>query len=473
MGLFSALAVTLALQAPAPFQTQNATSNAPQQPVVIQRLRTTNPIRLGGVFTMGLSDNAALFEESAAQGIPLGAKNQEWLAINTDLVALDAGTLTPKVFPAIRAINAVFTPLLLVYASTLYETNHRGNVGGWQPHMKNWTLRRASGSEVPHPDAGAHWMDFGSKDWGMHFRDQVLNLIQNYGAMGVVASELPVGNTFVDEPLEKYKKPADRAIATLDWLQSARARGRYFMVPSSLGFELLSPVTTPAPVPGTERPDLSGRLWDLYAPYLDGVWGEGWLYPYWSDQPLPEKVWEMQLQAADRLARTGQIFIAAYSYSNDEDLEFGLASYLLVSHKQGRFVFQPMPVMPYLRRDAGYSLAVMKQVVAAKSGFFNVELSFALQERHQIKVNKPLGSTQTGGAFVWRRAFDKGIVYVNSDEQMVAEIDLGGEMKRCNGEIVRRVRLDPMHGVILTYLSDKEKAEREGKFGEQKRASER
>jgi hypothetical protein len=467
MGLLTAAVLALALQTAPPLQTQNAAGKTPQQPpVILNRLRADNPIRVGGVFTMGLGDNSPLFEESAALGVPLGEKNQDWLARNADLVALDASNLTPEMYPAMRAINPLFTPLLFVYASTLYEGNHRGNIGGWQPRMKDWTLRKPDGGEVPHPDGKAHWMDFGSKAWARHFRDQVLAFVQKYGAQGVVAAELPVGNTFVEEPLAKYAKPSDRAMATLDWLQAARASGRYFMIPSAIGFESLSPVATPAPPPGNERPDLSGRLWDLYAPYTDGVWAEGWLYPYWSDQPLPEKHWEMQLQAADRLARTGQVFIAAYSYSSDADLEFGLASYLLVAHKQGRFVFQPMPVLPFLPRDAGYSLAVMKQVFAAKSGFFNVMLGPALQERHPLKVNKPLDSDQVGSAFVWRRAFYNGVVYVNSDEKMVAEVDLGGEMKRCNGEIVRRVRLDPMHAVILTYLSDKEKAERSHKKAE-------
>lgn len=463
MGLiFTALAL-LTMQNPPPLQTIETPKGNTNQQVILTRLRPDNPIRIGGVFTMGLGDKSPLFEESAAKGIRLGTENREWLARNTDVVALDAGTVTPEMFPAMVKINPLLTPLLFVYASTLYEGSHRGSVGGWQQTpMKEWILRKPDESEVLHPDTGAHWMDFGSKAWARHFRDQALGLVQKYGAQGVVAAELPIGNTFVDEPLEKYKSPADRAVATFDWLQAAWAERRFFMVPSCLGFDALSPIRTPAQPAGNERPDLAGRLWDLYAPYIDGAWAEGWLYPYWSNQPLPEKQWEMQLQAADRMGRVGQIFIAAYSYTTDADLEFGLASYLLVSHKQGQFVFQPMPVVPFLRRDAGYSLGVLKQIVAAKSAYFNVLLGPAMQERHQIRANVPLdevgSKSSASGAFVWRRAFYNGMVYVNSNENAAAEIDLGGAMKRCNGEVVRRVRLDPMHAVILTYLTDKEKA---------------
>ena len=459
MKLIIAALALLALQTPPPFDTVDIQTK-PAPPILLKRLRGDNPIRLGGVFTLGLGDNSPIFEESATLGVPLGEKNRQWLAQNTDVVALDAGNVTPQTFPEMVKINPVLTPLLFVYASTLYEGNHRGNVGGWQLGMKEWTLRKPDESEVPHPDAGAHWMDFGSKNWAQHFRDKALGLVQKYGAQGVVAAELPIGNTFVEEPFEKYKQPSDRAVATLDWLQGARAEHQFFMVPSSLGFESLSPVNTPAPSSGNERPDLAGRLWDLYAPYTDGAWAEGWLYPYWSDVPLPTKQWEMQLQAADRAARTGQVFIAAYSYSSDADLEFGLASYLLVSHKQGQFVFQPMPVLPYVRRDAGYSLALFKRTVAAKKAYFDVLLGPAMQERHEIRVNAPLDSAKgSSGTFVWRRAFYNGVVYVNSSETDTAEIDLGGAMKRCNGKIVRRVRLEPMHAVILTFLSDKEKAE--------------
>lgn len=463
MGLiFTALAL-LAMQNPPPLKTVDIPQGNANQQVILTRLRPDNPIRLGGVFTMGLGDKSPIFEESATKGILLGTENQDWLARNTDVVALDAGTITPEMFPAMVKINPLLSPLLFVYASTLYEgSNRRGNVGGWQAQMKEWTLRKPDESEVLHPDTGAHWMDFGSKAWARHFRDQALGLVQKYGAQGVVAAELPIGNTFVEEPLEKYKNPSDRAVAAFEWLVAARAERRFFMIPSSLGFDALSPIRTPAQSAGNERLDLAGRLWDLYAPYTDGVWGEGWLYPYWSNQPLPEKQWEMQLQAADRIGRVGQIFIAAYSYTTDADLEFGLASYLLVSHKQGQFVFQPMPVMPFIRRDAGYSLAVLKQIVAAKSSYFNVLLGPAMQERHQIRANVPLDEasfrSSASGTFVWRRAFYNGIVYVNSNAKAAAEIDLGGAMKRCNGEIVRRVRLDPMHAVILTSLTDKEKS---------------
>ena len=410
------------------------TSNLPTP-----RIRPDCPIRLGGVYTQDLGIPASGNEMVSR----LSADNQHWIAENCDVAALYASCITPETFPALVKAEPAFTPLLLLYASTIYEQpDYRGNVGGWKPEMAAWTLRDSHGIEVPHPDKGGHWMDFAGEAWAAHWRGRALDQMKQYGAQGVVAAEMPLGNTFVTTELAGYKTPADRADATARWLKAARAPGRLPIVPSAIGFDSLAGHKTLLTPKGTEEPELSGRLWDDYFALMDGAWAEGWIHPYWVDDPLPENIWEIEEEAADRYARSGMVFIAAAAYHNDDELEYDLASYLMATHRQGRFVFQPMPILPNQPADAGFSLAVLRREIAAKSAYFNVNLGAALQERHTVPA--------TGGS-VWRRAYQRGVVYVNSDNNRTITVLLGGLLKRLNGDSVHEVMLPPHSGVILLY----------------------
>ncbi|HLV80295.1 MAG TPA: hypothetical protein VKT32_08425 [Chthonomonadaceae bacterium] len=402
----------------------------------MQPIRPECPIRLGGVYTEGLGDSA---------DAPLSADNQRWIVEHCDVIALDAGRITPAVFPAMVRAYPLITPLLYVYASSLYEQpDHRGNVGGWEPRMRAWTLRDAQNNEIPHPDAGGHWMDFGSTQWAAFWHDRALALTRRYGAAGVVAAELPLGNTFVGERLAGYKDASDRAAATGRWLRAAHAPGKFLLIPSAIGFDSPAGHATLPPPAGMEAPQLRDRLWDDYATWIDGAWAEGWIHPYWSETPLPESFWEIEVEAADRAARSGQVFIAAAAYRTDADLEYDLATYLMAYHRQGRLVFQPMPLLPSQPPDAGFSLAVLRQQVAEKPGYFNVPLGVALQERHIIPV--------TGGV-AWRRGFQNGVVYVNPDDTQTVSVQLGGAMKRLDGSLAHEVTLPPHSGVILLYTN--------------------
>jgi hypothetical protein len=417
---------------------------APQdQPTVHTRVRPLCSVRLGGVFTLGLSDSGVPAEESAALGKPLSAANADWIAANCDVAALNTVNITPDTYRAMRAAQPLFTPLLYVYASTLYEQPvHRGNVGGWNTQMAAYTLRDAHGAEVPHPDQGGHWMDFGSREWATHWRDQVAELVSRYGAQGVVAAELPINNTAVRGKLQKYAGTADRVQATTAWLTAARAPDRYLMVPSALGFDALAGHSTLAAAPEVDEPELRGRLWDDYLPLTDGGWVEGWVRPYWTSGPLREEDWERQLEAADRAGFLGQVFIAAAAYHNTAELEYALASYLLIVRPSGRVVFQPMPLLPGQRSDIGYSLTMLQREVEAHSAYFNMRLGPPLQQRHPVPAQ---------GGDVWRRSFIRGIVYVNSSDQRTATLLLGNTMKRLDGRRVNKVILPPHSGVILVY----------------------
>jgi hypothetical protein len=410
----------------------------------LTRVRPTATVRLGGVFTLGLGASSDPFEESAAHLTPLSADNAKWLPENCDVVALNAVNITPQTFRVMTAAQPLFVPLLFAYASALFEKpDHEGNVGGWSPQMRALTLRDAAGKEAPYPEAGGHWMDFGSTAWATHWRDQATALAQTYGALGIVAAEMPIDNTFVGGvKLARYTTPTSRAEATAEWLAAARAPGHFLLIPDALGFDALAGHPT-LPLPDTEQtPSLSGRLWDATAPLVDGAWVEGWVRPYWSDTPLSETEWERQIEAADRTARNDQVFIAAAAYSNAAELEYALSSYLLAAHRQGRFVFQPMPIVKGQRRDAGYSLAVLRREYKRWQSYFDVGLGNPEQVRHLVP---------TDGGNVWKRGFTYGCVYVNSTNHRTLTVTLGSKMRRLDGSLTGQVVLPPHSGVVLLY----------------------
>lgn len=308
--------------------------------------------------------------------------------------------------------------------------------------MAESVLRSKAGKEISYPGRGIHWMDLSSKDWADHWKNRVEELVSLTGAQGVVTAELAVDNPALLKQQSQDTSASQRIAVTTSWLTSVRAARRFLMIPSGLAFDLPAGQAT-LPVPdGAEEPELTGRLWDHYFPLIDGAWVEGWVRPYWTDAPLTETVWERQLEAADRAGKLGQVFIAAAAYQNEAELDYVLASYLLVVHSQGRVVFQPMPLRKGERPDAGYSLKVLRREIAARPGYFNVRLGVPEQDRHL---------TPTLGGNVWRRAFQFGVVYVNPTDAKTVQVELGSMMKRLNGTSVKHVTLLPHSGVTLLY----------------------
>ena len=200
----------------------------------------------------------------------------------------------------------------------------------------------------------------------------------------------------------------------------------------------------PARVRPALEPELSGRVWDELFPLTDGAWVEGWVTPYWSGKPLPDAQWELHIEAADRAARMDQVFIACAAYHNDDELEYVLASFLMACHAQGRFCLQPMPLRPGQPADAGYSLAAFRKEVTAKADFFNPTLGRPTQERHPIRVD---------GGDVWRRQFQGGDAYVNSDDNRAKTLHFSGKMRRLNGKVIRQLVMPPHSGAILQYMA--------------------
>ena len=417
-----------------------------QAPKIAVRIRPECPIRTGGVFLRGLGDGPDPLEDSASNGTKLSDKNRDWVAANCDAAAFNAVNIAPETFRTMTSAHPVFTPLLYAYASTLFEQpEHNGSVGGWQAAMSDWTLRDDKGIEVPHPDKGGHWMDFGSEAWAAHWREAAAKQVGFYGAQGVVVAELPIGNTYVPNALQKYKNTADRLAATSQWLHAARSPGQFLLIPSAIGFDdLAGHVTQPLPS-GTQEPELSGRVWDELFPLINGAWVEGWVTPYWSGQPLPDAQWEQHIEAADRADRNDQVMIVCAAYHNDDELEYALASFLLGYHAQGRCCFQPMPLRPGQPDDAGLSLAVFRKEIIAKANFFSPALGVPLQERHALRVE---------GGDVWRRLFQGGDIYVNSEDRRAKTLRFSGPLRRLNGKVIREITLPPHSGVILLHMSE-------------------
>lgn len=419
-----------------PPNTQNANSGMR----VIRKDRTFFPLRLGGIFLYGLGDSPDPLENSAQKSTPLSASNAKFITEMCDVIALPANTLTPQTFPKLMKPNALFTPLLIFSSSTLYEQNRATNVGGWRPEMTEWTLKDAEGKEIPHPETGGHWMDFGNPQWADHWKNRVQQQIAQYGAYGVVALETPLGNTSLPEKLAKYPTRDERAEAFLQWLR--QVRGQYMMVPSALGFdETVHHSTLPVEEKFREV-ELAGRFWDYYLPYVDGVWGEGWLQPYWADYSLPIGIREIHLAAANRSAKNGHVFIANPGYRNAEDLETLAAHFLLVNYTQSSMVFQPMPIVAGQPSDAGYSLALYRKQIEQYPGIFLTPLGVPQEEKIRVRCLN---------GYAWRRRFQFGVVYVNPADRYSVKLPLGSQMLCVDGRTAYNLELAPRSGVILLY----------------------
>ena len=410
----------------------------------VPRILPYCPVRLGGVYLSGLGKPAR--NNSPAPSKKLSPENLNWIGRNLDMIAVKHTDIEVDTFTSIMKINHLFTPLLYVYASTLFEKERGGSVGGWRPEMTTWTLKNSAGKEIPHPEAGAHWMDCVNPQWTGHWTSRVNQLAQRYGANGIVAAEPPLS-----APVEPYSRDVNKASkTTLDWLESVKSGRKVMLLPSSVGFELvstlprrkLSPDEKPEVPEDLLEAELEGRLWNAYFSRTEGAWAEGWLRPYWEDRTVSERVWEMQVEAADRASYSLQPLIVAAGYRNADDLEFALASYLLIAKKQGRVVFQPMPIDPKGKPDAGLDLAVLQREVKKYDKLFHVTLGSGIQQRHQIPVQ---------GGLIWHRRFELGEVYVNSNETKTLTLTFGGEMKRVSGALVQEIVLEPQSGVILTY----------------------
>lgn len=406
------------------------------------RIRDTYPVRLGGVFLRGIGDNSADQDDSSALAATLGPAGEKWIISHCDVVALDSRCVKGETFPRIRKAQKLFTGLLYTYASSIYEQpDHRGSIGVWRREMAKWELKTNSGTPVKHPDPGGHWMDCSSPQWASYWHDQAGDLARKFHADGVVAADLPTGNTFVGNDLAHVHSFSDKVDATSSFLAAVHTPDQFLVIPSSVGFdELVGRPTLPMD-PKRAEPRLSGRCWDEFDKMSDGAWAEGWVHPPWADQPLRENDWETQIEAADRAGRFGDVFIACLRYSNAEELEYGLASYLLIAHHQGRVVIQPMPMTGVNTADNGMSFQVMMREYMRFQKYFDVPLGAAPQERQYINV---------GDGSVWRRKYSNGDVYVNSSDTRTITVNLAGPMITVTGETVSGFHLAPHSGIILT-----------------------
>jgi hypothetical protein len=410
--------------------------------IPVARMRDAYPVRLGVVALMGVGDSSTLFEPSADIGPKLGPLGERWIAEHCDVAAFDSRCLTPDNYLRIRATQKLFTGLLFTYASSLYELpDHRGSVGVWRPEMASWELKSGSGAPVKHEDAGGHWMDCGNLEWQKYWGTQAKELASTFHADGVIAADMPPGNTFVGNDLLKYHRFSDKVDATSAFLGAVHKPSEFLLVPSAVGFDNLVGRPTLPVEHRRYEPRLTGRCWDEFDKLDDGAWAEGWVQLPWDTGKLKENDWEIQLEAADRASRFGEIYICGLGYSSAEELEYGLASFLLIVHHQGRAVVQPMPKLPGEPVNAGMSLKVMMREYSKYRSYFDVLLGGALRERMYVNL---------GNGSVWRRTFSNGEVYVNSSDSRSVSIQLGAPMLTVTGETVNMFSLGPHTGIILT-----------------------
>src|SRR5579863_7160719 len=91
----------------APQDAATPTAQTPERPAappkLTPRVRPRATVRLGGVYTLGLSSSDQPLEESAELGKPLSDDNARWIANNCDVIALNAVNITPNTFPPMRA----------------------------------------------------------------------------------------------------------------------------------------------------------------------------------------------------------------------------------------------------------------------------------------------------------------------------------------------------------------------------------
>jgi hypothetical protein len=101
-----------------------------------------------------------------------------------------------------------------------------------------------------------------------------------------------------------------------------------------------------------------------------------------------------------------------------------------------------MPIVKGQRRDAGYSLAVLRREYKRWQSYFDVGLGNPEQVRHLVP---------TDGGNVWKRGFTYGCVYVNSTNHRTLTVTLGSKMRRLDGSLTGQVVLPPHSGVVLLY----------------------
>jgi len=106
-------------------------------------------------------------------------------------------------------------------------------------------------------------------------------------------------------------------------------------------------------------------------------------------------------------------------------------------------VFQPMPILPNMPKEAGLSLAVLKQQVKEKASLLQAPLGWAIEPLMHILCEE--------GRVVLRRRYTNGVVYANPEDKSPAHLNLGSSMQRVNGEKVGYIDLPPNSGVILYY----------------------
>jgi hypothetical protein len=334
-------------------------------------IRPGKMVRLGGYFYTGAID------------IP-------WFSSNFDLLSLNAKN-DPALVAGLKRGNRsmlVFQQFLANQIA-IKQTGAQAAEGFDLDAMGSWLLRKADG--VPATPRGPYYLmvDPGkSTQWASHFATYTAKVLAETGADGLNLDEIPLRPNGMFAGLVKYPGAADLQAATSDFLTSIRA-------------DIKKPVLIN--VGELSSAGANGdAMWNTIGRQIDGAWHEGWVRYYGAhEQPHDGQTWEWDIRSAEQFSAAGKPYIASAAFANANELEYGIANYLLATRGPS-MVFQPMLAYDTKTRG-GFNFELVRQAVETHRPLIDVD------------IGCPTGPRERNKDGVWIRHFQHGLVVVNPD----------------------------------------------------------
>jgi len=370
------------------------------------QIRSGKVIRLGGYFYAGRVDTA-------------------WIGQHFDLVDLNAKNDTNFV-RMLRSVNpniAVYQQFLLQQAVTRQTGAQAVGVPD-EPSVEAWRLRKKDGSAASSPRGPNYLpMDFrGTSGWAEHFARESRRHLDLTHADGIVLDEVPLRLGFMTwSDLRDYATDEEVQEAIRQWLGDVRKALR---APILINVGALH---------GRDRHGV--MLWDKFDRVIDGAWHEGWVRFYGAhDSPHDGNAWEADIGSLERFSAGGRPYIASAAFRNRDELEYGLANYLLAI-KGPSGVFQPMWEYDPVTRG-GFNLDIVRREVESNRDLFDTDLGC------------PTGDRQKKDG-VWYRTFERGLVVVNASRRALNGSIPPGYSRVGGTAQPGRFKVEPFTGMVL------------------------
>jgi hypothetical protein len=244
----------------------------------------------------------------------------------------------------------------------------------------DWFLRDINGNEIRYDQSQYVLMDPGSESWRAYFLEKVRGFQNDAGWAGVFLDNVDGGLGRFDNMnllLAAYPNDDSYQAAVKDFL--AYLRSNYFAGSGKLLF---------ANIPYIE----DEAAWLDYLTSLDGAMLEAFAAD-WQNGYLSEGDWLNQLDLAEKTQAQGKsiILVTQGNISDEERMQFGLASFLLVNNGRAYFRYS---------NDQAYR-----------------ELWWYPQ--FESDLGQPLGPRYQDGD-LWRRDFEHGSVSVDPKKHSAA-----------------------------------------------------